>query len=68
MSEPYRWKATIYFRTEKNGVLDVEHNFMEIEDLHEIVERGPSWQAIERIEVVYCGLPEKLTVEEADAL
>jgi len=63
----FRWRAKIFYRT-SNGLIDVEHRFDEMEQLHDIVEAGPSWQTIDRIEVVYTGLTEKLTVEEADAL
>ena len=34
-----RWHATIYYRSD-DGFVDVEHDFEELEDLHEIVERG----------------------------
>ena len=67
MIDRSRWKATVFYRTE-NGIIDIEHDLEEIEDLQQIVERGPSFQAIEKIEMVYRGTPEKLTVEEADAL
>ena len=66
MSE-YRWKATIYYLT-NSGLCDVEHNFDELDLLHHLVEAGPSFQSIDRIEVIYTGLTQKLTVEEADAL
>ena len=45
-----RWTATIYYRTE-HGTIDVEHRFDEIEELQIIVERGPSWYAIDRLEI-----------------
>ena len=67
MSAKFRWKATVFYRTAV-GIIDVEHYFNELEMLHDFVEAGPSWQAIEKIEVIYTGLAEKLTVEEADAL
>lgn len=60
-----RWKAVIYYRTE-NGLLDVEHGIEEIEDLHEIVERGPDWNAIDHITVTLDRkTDDRLTVEEA---
>jgi hypothetical protein len=37
-----RWRAVAWYRTDA-GLLDVEHHFDEIEELAEIVERGPSF-------------------------
>jgi hypothetical protein len=45
-----RWRATIYYRTDV-GLIDVEHELQELADLHDIVENGPSWYAIERIDI-----------------
>ena len=45
-----RWRAVVHYRSE-NGLIDVEHWFEELEELHDIVERGPSFQAIEKIEI-----------------
>lgn len=42
-----RWKAVIEYRTD-NGIVDVEHNFEEVEELHDIIERGPNWNCMER--------------------
>jgi hypothetical protein len=60
-----RWKATIYYRS-GFGLIDVEHGIEEIEDLQDIVERGPDWNAIDKIVITldrkaYDGL----TIEEA---
>jgi len=41
----FRWRAVIEYRT-NNGVIDVEHFFEEIEELHDIIEHGPSWDAM----------------------
>ena len=45
-----RWKATLWYRTD-SGLIDVEHILEELEELQEIVERGPDWYAMERIEI-----------------
>ena len=66
-----RWKATIYYRSEAAGLVDVEHGIEEIADLHDIVERGPNWHTIERIEIVldrYVEAVADLTIEQADTL
>jgi hypothetical protein len=63
-----RWKAIIYYRSE-NGLIDVEHGVEEIEDLQDIVERGPDWNAIERIEITLDRVAlANLTIEEAAGL
>ena len=45
-----RWRATLWYRTEQ-GPIDVVHEFPEISDLHDIIERGPSWFALIRAEI-----------------
>jgi hypothetical protein len=64
-----RWAATIHYRADA-GLIDVTHDLDEIEDLHELVERGPHWDTIERIVIVRAvsGEPLTLTVEEAERL
>ena len=59
-----RWHAVAWYRSEI-GLIDVHHSFEELSELHELIERGPSWQALDRIEIQYVRLPEKLTIEEA---
>ena len=46
-----RWKATVHYRMNA-GIVDVVHDLEEIEDLHELVEGGPHWDTIDRIEIV----------------
>jgi hypothetical protein len=40
-----RWHATITYRT-AHGPAAVEHTFEEIEELHDLVERGPDWNSV----------------------
>ena len=47
-----RWRAVAYYRTDA-GIIDVEHEIKELEELQEIIERGPSFGAIDKIEVTY---------------
>lgn len=64
-----RWKATVTYRT-NNGPLDVEHSFEELFELHDLIERGPHWDTIERI-VVKLARPadaRDLTIEVAETL
>lgn len=61
-----RWRACIHYRTEA-GVVDVEHLIEELEELQDIVERGPDWNTIVKIEVTLHRISEPmLTVEQAE--
>lgn len=45
-----RWIATVTYRT-NDGPLDVAHDIEEIADLHELIEAGPSWDTIIKIDI-----------------
>jgi hypothetical protein len=63
--EVTRWRATVWYRTEA-GLSGVTHDIEELEELHDLVERGPSFYTIDHIEIRHNGsLPEydNLTVE-----
>ena len=45
-----RWRVTIFYRSD-NGLIDVEHGVEELSEIEPIVERGPNWNTIERIEI-----------------
>lgn len=62
-----RWRAIITYRA-KNGLIGVEHDIEELEELQGLVERGPDWRSIERIEIKLERFDRKLTVEEAAEL
>lgn len=63
-----RWHATIYYRSETGGI-DLECDFEELEELHDIVERGPDWNTIDKIVVTLARkTSEKLTIEMAGQL
>lgn len=62
-----RWTAQVTYRTD-NGLLTVPMDFDEIADLDEMIERGPSFQAIDSIVIRYAFSDEKLTVEACEAL
>ena len=64
-----RWQATIHYRAD-HATVDVVHDLNEIMDLHDLVERGPHWDTIEKIEIVrinHC-TSDALTVEQAEKL
>jgi hypothetical protein len=62
-----RWIATIYYLSDA-GIVDVDHDFEEIEELHDIVERGPDWHTIDRIVVRLAQRFDKLTIEQAEKI
>lgn len=63
-----RWRATVHYRTE-GGRVDVLHEIIELEELQQLVERGPDWNTIERIDIVLASPdPPGLTVERARSL
>lgn len=53
-----------------DGVRPVEHWLSEIDDLHDLIERGPHFDAVAKIEVfrVFASTDEMLTVEQAARL
>jgi len=69
MTEPIRWIATIYYRTD-NGVVDVEHRLSELDELHDVVERGPHWDCVIEIRITRADhvTSDTLTVERAEQL
>jgi hypothetical protein len=64
-----RWKATVFYRTE-NGSVDIDYTLGELEDIHDIVERGPHWDTIEKIEIIRVNHTDgaDLTIEAAAKL
>lgn len=63
-----RWNVTAYYRSEA-GEIDVVHPLEELADLPALVEAGPHWSALVRIEILLN--PERdpnpgLTVEAAN--
>lgn len=67
--EPLRWHADVDYRTDA-GVNTVPHDFSEIADLHNFIERGPNFYTIERITITPQGpyVDSTLTVEKAETL
>lgn len=64
-----RWHAIIHYRTD-HGPIDVEHDIAELMDIHDIVERGPHWDCVEKIEIVRINhnTSASLTVEQAEQM
>jgi len=60
-----RWHAVAIYRTE-GGPVAAEHRFEEIEELHDIIERGPDWNCITSITITLARVSEPgQTVEKA---
>ena len=61
-----RWHTVVHYRAD-DGTVDVEHELQELYELHDLVELGPHWDTIEKIEVfrVNHSTDEKLTVERS---
>jgi hypothetical protein len=60
-----RWHAIVYYQTDQ-GPLEVEHDFEELEELHDLVEHSPHWDTIIKIEVFRVDpIHPGLTVEQA---
>jgi len=59
-----RWHAIAHYRTD-NGTLDVHHDLEELAELHDLIEKGPHWDTIAKIEVFRVDhvTAEDLTVE-----
>jgi hypothetical protein len=45
-----RWHVTVQYRMAA-GPLDVEHDIEELVELHDLIEQGPNWDTILRIEI-----------------
>lgn len=54
-----RWLATVIYRTDE-GRSSVFHEMEELTELHALVERGPHWDTIEKIEIVRINGPSKI--------
>jgi hypothetical protein len=63
------WHSAVFYRT-ASGTLGIVHELSEFADLHDLVERGPHWDTIEKIEIVRINhvTDVALTVEQAEAL
>ena len=68
MTRVPRWSATATYRS-KNGDLDVEHQFEELDELHGLIELGPDWGCLIDIRITLArGRNDRLTVEDAALL
>ena len=64
-----RWKVVATYRSE-NGPVDIQHDIEELDELADLIERGPDWGAIEDIRITLSRTPylTDLTLEDAERL
>jgi hypothetical protein len=67
MNVPFRWQAIVQYRTD-NGPIDVPHGLHELDELRELIEKGPDFGAIAKIEIKYLLGDDDLTIEQAERL
>lgn len=63
-----RWGVTLFYQSAGDYLLREVHQIVELADLHDIVERGPHWDTIFRIEIERLNLAKPLTMQEAEKL
>lgn len=60
-----RWTANVIYRS-ANGPVSVIHDIEELDEISDLVERGPDWNSIEKIEIILALVSEPgLLVEDA---
>ena len=61
-----RWIATVHYRSE-SGLIDLTHDLEELEELQDLIEAGPHFDTISKIEITYgLGAEDGLTLEQVD--
>lgn len=64
----FRWRAIATYRS-SNGPVDVIHEFDELEELHDLIERGPDWNALQDIRITLASPDyDGFTLEEAEVV
>lgn len=64
-----RWQATVQYRAD-HATVDATWDLEEISDLAPLIELGPHWDTIEKIEIVrvnHCTSP-TLTIQQAEKM
>ncbi len=61
-----RWRAVITYHSQ-SGPVDVTHEIEELDEIADLVERGPDWNCIADIRITLSQpIVEGMTLEEAD--
>ena len=63
IAEDKRWRATITYAVTDTETRAVVHDVMELKQLHDLVERGPTFCAIRDFKIEYLGPKE--TIKQA---
>ena len=63
IAEDCRWRATITYQVTEEETRSVVHDVMELYELQDLVEQGPTFCAIRDFRVEYCG--PKQTIKES---
>ena len=58
-----RWCATVDYRVTETETRTVIHHVMELEELQDLIESGPTFCAIKNFSIEYCGPKE--TIQES---
>lgn len=66
-AQALRWSAVVTYRTDA-GPLDVIHDFEELSEVHGLVERGPDWNTIVKIEITLTSRRYDVTIEQAEQM
>ncbi len=61
--EDTRWTATVAYEVDDGELRRVTHHVMELEELHDLIEIGPTFCSIRSFTIEYCGPKE--TIKEA---
>jgi len=48
---PQRWGVSVFYRLDEDQVVGSCSEFEEFHELHDLIELGPDWNTIDRIEV-----------------
>jgi hypothetical protein len=63
-----RWRATCVYKLDRDRTVEAHNEIEELGELHELVELGPDWNSIERIEIrLLRRLKDQTLLESADA-
>lgn len=60
-----RWKAVATYRTAAGHITET-HQIEELEDLQQLIEDGPAWNALVDIRIVYQHEPRNPTIEDTE--
>lgn len=66
LADTPRWAVAIVYQGDA-GPIDVHHAVEELEEIADLVERGPDWNALVEIRITLQRTTGRLTLEQAEA-